>query len=382
MDFSLTPEQTKLKADTAEFARAELSADLIARDRDQYFNRDGWRRCAARGIMALPIPREWGGRGDDPVTTVAALEGLGYGCRDNGLWFSINAHLWGCSIPVLTFGSDAQRHAYLPRLCSGEWIGALAMSEREAGSDAYSLKTLARREGDDYLLNGSKMFVTNGPVADVMVVLATVDPGKGARGITAFLLERGTPGLEIGPPIEKMGLRTVPMGELHLRDCRVALTQRLGAEGNGFGIFAHAMEWERGFILSGAVGAMQYTLERCRQYARSRRQFGKPIGGFQLVSTKIVDMQMRLETSRLLLYKVAALKAAQRPAILEAAMAKLHISESWVQACQDAMQVHGGYGYLTEAELERDLRDALASRLYSGTSEIQRQIIAQWLGLG
>lgn len=382
MDFSLTRDQIKLKSDVAEFARAELGTDLIARDRAQQFDRAGWDSCGRQGILALPIPREWGGRGEDAVTAVAALEGLGYGCRDNGLWFAINAHLWGCSIPVLTFGTDAQRRAYLPRLGSGAWIGALAMSEREAGSDAYSLKTLARREGDHYVLNGSKLFVTNGPVADLMLVLATVDPARGARGITAFLVERGTPGLEIGPTVEKMGLRTVPMGELHLQDCTLPAAQRLGEEGGGFGIFAHAMEWERGFILAGAVGAMQYTLERSRKYARSRRQFGKPIGGFQLVSSKVVDMQMRLETSRLLLYTVATLKAAQRPAILEAAMAKLHISEAWVQTCQDAMQVHGGYGYLTETELERDLRDALASRIYSGTSEIQRQIIAQWLGLG
>ncbi len=381
MDYSLTGPQQKLKQETAEFARAALNADLVRRDQEQHFNLDGWRQCGALGLMALPVPEQWGGGGADAVTAVAALEGLGYGCRDNGLWFAINAHLWGCTIPLLAFGSDAQRRHFLPRLCSGEWIGALAISERDAGSDAYSLKTLARREGDAYVLNGSKMFVTNGPVADMMVVLATVDPDKGARGITAFLVERGTPGLEQGQAIAKMGLRTVPMGELHLRDCRVAATQRLGEEGNGFGIFAHAMEWERGLILAGAVGAMQYLLERSRQYARGRRQFGKPIGGFQLVSTKIVDMQMRLETSRLLLYKVAALKAELRPAILEAAMAKLHISEAWVQTCQDALQVHGGYGYLTETELERELRDALASRLYSGTSEIQRQIIAQWLGM-
>lgn len=382
MDYSLNEQQLALRSGTAAFAAAELAADLIRRDREQHFNRDGWNRCAARGLLGLPVAREWGGGGADAVTVVAALEGLGQGCRDNGLWFAINAHLWGCTIPVQIFGSDAQRRACLPRLGSGEWIGALAMSEREAGSDAYSLKTVARRDGDGYVLNGSKMFVTNSPVADLVLVLATLDPARGARGITAFLLERGTPGLEFGPPLEKMGLRTVPMGEVHLRDCRVPMTQRLGEEGNGFAIFAHAMEWERGFILAGAVGAMQYLLERTRQYARRRRQFGKAIGAFQLVATKIVDMQMRLETSRLLLYKVAALKAAGRPAILEAAMAKLHISEAWVQSCEDALQVHGGYGYLTETELERELRDALASRLYSGTSEIQRQIIAQWLGLG
>lgn len=382
MDYALDKQQQQLKSDTAAFAAAELNTDLVRRDRDQHFNRDGWNRCAAQGLLALPVPREWGGRGADAVTVVAALEGLGKGCRDNGLWFAINAHLWGCTIPVLTFGTDAQRRAYLPRLGSGACIGALAMTEREAGSDAYSLQTRALRDGGDYVLNGSKMFITNSPVADLVLVLATLDPARGARGISAFLLERGTPGLEFGPALEKMGLRTVPMGEVHLRDCRVPASQRLGEEGNGFAIFAHAMEWERGFILAGAVGAMESLLERTRQYARRRRQFGKAIGAFQLVATKIVDMQMRLEMSRLMLYKVATLKAAGKPAILEAAMAKLHISEAWVQSCQDALQVHGGYGYLTETELERELRDALASRLYSGTSEIQRQIIAQWLGLG
>ncbi|MBI2311679.1 MAG: acyl-CoA dehydrogenase family protein [Betaproteobacteria bacterium] len=381
MDFALTPEQAQLKESVARFAQSELNQDLPQRDREQAFNRAGWQRCAETGIQGLPVPRRYGGQEADPLTTSAALEGLGYGCRDNGLCFAINAHLWGCVQPILTFGSESQKERFLPRLCSGEWIGALAVSEREAGSDAYSLKTRAARDGDRYLLTGSKMFVTNGPVADLILVFATVDPAKGAHGITGFLVEKGTPGLRAGPTIEKMGLRTVPMGELTLESCAVPVENRIGAEGAGLALFNHAMEWERGFILAGAVGAMQRQLEQCRQHARTRRQFGQPIGAFQLVSSKLVDMQLRLEAARLLLYKVAWLKSHKRPALMEASQAKLFISEAWVQSCQDAMQIHGGYGYLTESEVERDLRDALASRLFSGTSEIQRQVIAHWLGL-
>jgi hypothetical protein len=177
-----------------------------------------------------------------------------------------------------------------------------------------------------------------------------------------------------------MGLRTAPMGELTLVDCEVPAENRLGAEGAGLALFNHAMEWERGFILASAVGAMQRTLERCRRHVRRRRQFGKPLGAFQLVATKLVDMHLRLEAARLLLYKVAWLKSLERSAVMEAAAAKLYISEAWVRCCEDAIQLHGGYGYLTGGEVERELRDALASRLYSGTSEIQRLVIAQWLG--
>lgn len=381
MDFTLTEEQLRIKESFARFARAELNHAMPNRDREQVFNRSGWKRCAEIGVHGLPLPRRYGGRDADPVTTMLALEGLGSGCTDNGLCFAINAHLWGCAFPIHTFGSDEQKDRFLPDLCSGEKVGALAVTEREAGSDAYSLKTVAKLRGNRYLLNGSKIFVTNGPIADVILVLASVDPGKGAHGISCFLVEKGAPGLRIGPAVEKMGLRTVPMGELFLENCEVAVANRLGREGAGLAVFNHAMEWERAFILATALGAMQRLLERCREYARSRRQFGRPIGAFQLVSTRLVDMLVRLETARLLLYRVAWLKATGQRATMEAAMAKLYVSEAWVASCQDAMQIHGAYGYLSESELERELRDALASRLYSGTSEIQRQVIAQWMGV-
>jgi alkylation response protein AidB-like acyl-CoA dehydrogenase len=327
------------------------------------------------------VPTRFGGKGADPLSTMAALEGLGYGCRDNGLCFALNAHLWGSVLPVLKFGDDAQKERFLPGLGAGELIGALAMSEPDAGSDAYAIRTTAEMRNGHYVLNGHKIFVTNGPVAEVFLVLATLDPSAGAKAITAFLVEKGTAGLVAGPAVDKMGLRTAMMGEVTLENCAIPAENRLGREGAGAAVFGLAMEWERGFILASAVGTMRRQFEECRQYARSRRQFGQPIGAFQHVSGKLVDMQLRLEASRMLLYKVGWLKSQDRTAILESVMAKLFISESWVQSSQDAMQIHGGRGYLTENEIERDLRDALASRIYSGTSEMQRRMIAQWMGL-
>lgn len=382
MDFYFTPEQVQLKESTSRFARNELNGDLQRRDRNQTFNRAGWRRCAEMGLQGLLTPVAYGGKGFDPLTAVAALEGLGYGCLDNGLCFAVNAHLWGCCHPLLTFGTAQQKKRFLPDLCSGKSIGALAMTEPEAGSDAYALRTLAARSGKRYLLNGRKVFVTNGPVADLIVVLATVDPAKGAHGVNAFLVEKDSPGLTCSAAVEKMGLRTAQMGELRLENCSVPAANRLGGEGAGLALFNHAMEWERGFILASAVGAMQRQLEQCRRYARTRRQFGQAIGSFQQISGKLVDMQVRLEAARMLLYKVAWLKSAGRRAIVEAAMAKLYISDAWVRSSEDAIQIHGGSGYLTATGVERDLRDALASRIYSGTSEIQRQVIAHWMGVG
>jgi alkylation response protein AidB-like acyl-CoA dehydrogenase len=255
------------------------------------------------------------------------------------------------------------------------------MSEPGAGSDSSSLTTSARRHGDRWLLNGTKTFVTNAPVADIFVVFAATDPGKGFMGITGFLIEASAPGLRVGPPIEKLGLRTSPMSELILEDCEVPNELLLGREGGGAKIFASSMEWERGCLLASYIGAMEHQLEVCIEYARNRRQFKRPIGKFQSVANKIVDMKVRLETARLLLYKVGWLKTAGQNAVLDAAMAKLWLSEAWVQSCLDAIQIHGGYGYTTAYELERDLRDSIGGRIYSGTSEIQRNIIAAELRL-
>lgn len=370
-----------MRTSVAEFAATELCEGLLERDEQAEFNRDGWIKSAGLGIQGLPFPEKYGGAGADALTTVGVLESFGYGCRDNGLSFSINAHMWTAAMPLLSFGTDEQKQRYLPGLCTGGLIGGNAMSEPNSGSDAFSLTTTATREGEIYRINGNKIFVTNGSIADVLVVFATVDPKKGPRGVTAFLVERNFPGFRISRQMDKMGMRTSPMAEVFLEDCEVPIANRLGREGAGSSLFADAMTWERGCILATAVGSMQRLLEASIDYARERKQFGQPIGKFQLVASKIVDMQLSIETSRALLYRQAWLRSFGKNVFKEAALAKLHISESWVKCAQDALQIHGGYGYMKELGLERELRDATASTLYSGTSELQRVIIAPLLGL-
>jgi alkylation response protein AidB-like acyl-CoA dehydrogenase len=381
MDFSWTEEQLKFKNAVIEFAKKELNTGLLDRDRQGELARENWNKCARMGILGLAIPEQYGGGGTDILTTMLVMEGLGYGCRDNGLIFAMNAQMWSVQHPILTFGTEAQKQNYLPGMCNGELIGAHGMSEPDSGSDAYSLHTRAERVSDGYRLNGTKMFVTNAPVADVALVFATVNSAKRIGGVTAFLVDKGTPGFRVSRSIEKMGLRTSPMGELILEDCVVPLESRLGSEGAGSSIFNSSMEWERSCILGSHIGAMEHQLEECIRYARERSQFGQRIGKFQSVANRIADMKVRLETARLLLYKVAWLNQNGKPAIMEAALAKLYLSESFVSSSLDAVRTYGGYGYMTELEVERDLRDSVGGLLYSGTSDIQRVIIARWLGL-
>ena len=381
MDFDLTDDQRSLRASIVEFARRELNDDVLERDKDGTFSREAWRKCAELGILGLPVPEEHGGSGADPSTTLVALEALGYGCTDNGLLFSLNAQMWAIETPILRFGSDEQKARYLPGLADGSILAAHGMSEPASGSDAFSLSTTARKDGDDYVLDGSKTFVTNAPASDLFLVFATIDKELGFAGVTAFLLEKDTPGLTVGKPLSKMGLRTSPMSELFFDGCRLPAANVLGKPGGGMRVFDHSMTWERGCILATTVGTMERQLERSLEYARERKQFGQPIGSFQAVSHKLVDMKLRLETSRLLLYHLGSLLDAGKPTSLESALVKLHLSDSFVRSSLDALQVHGGYGYMTEYELERDVRDALGSKLYSGTSELQYAIAAKNLGL-
>ncbi len=381
MDFSWSEEQRRLREAATALGREKLNDDLVERDRRGEFNREGWSQLARFGIQGLPVPATHGGMGLDALTTVGVLEALGYGCRDNGLMFSVNAHMWTVEVPLVEFGTDEQKQRFLPRLVDGTWIGGNAMSEPGAGSDAHALVTRAERRGDHYVLNGSKIYVTNGSEADVVVAFASTDPSRGPHGISAFLVERDSPGLRVGARPAKMGLRTSPMSELFFDDCEVPAANLLGREGGGGALFTHAMTWERSCILASAVGSMQRLLETCIAFSKERKQFGRPIGSFQLVADKIVNMKLGLETARGLLYQAAWLRSRGRSIFLEAALAKLHISETWVRCAQDAIQLHGAYGYMEEAGIERELRDALGSRIYSGTSEIQRTIIASLLGL-
>jgi alkylation response protein AidB-like acyl-CoA dehydrogenase len=381
VDFALSAEQRELTEAAAAFARRELNQDLAKREDAGEFPRDAWRACAAFGIQGLPVPAEMGGAGADILTTALVMEALGYGCRDNGLLFSLNAQLWSVELPLVTFGTPEQQRAYLPGLVSGELIGGHAMTEPDSGSDALSMRTRAERRGDHYLLNGTKQFITNAPVADVLLVYAAVQGRPGMAGLSAFLVDAETPGLMVSGGVEKMGLRTSPTGEVALTDCLVPAASRLGPEGAAMAIFNSSMEWERSCLFASSVGAMRRQLDACVAYARTREQFGQPIGKFQAVSGKLADMYVRLEAARLLIYHVAWLKQQGRSAPAEAAAAKLFTSEAWVRSSQDAIQAHGGLGYLKEAGIERDLRDAMASTIYSGTSEIQRVVLARMLGL-
>ncbi|MEM7134102.1 MAG: acyl-CoA dehydrogenase family protein [Chloroflexota bacterium] len=381
MDFAWSEEQLEYKNAAIRFAHQELSTGVMEQDRQETFPRERWRKCADFGVLGLPFPETYGGSEADILMTMLVMEGLGYGGKDNGLLFALNAQMWAVQHPIHEFGSEAQKERYLPGLIGGDQVGAHGISEPESGSDAYAMRARAEKCDNGYILNGTKMFVTNAPVADLAVVFAATAPEQGSWGISAFLIETGTAGFTVGKNIEKMGLRTAPMGELILQDCFVTEENRLGPEGVGAHIFNSSMEWERACILGAHVGAMERQLEECVQYARTRKQFGQPIGKFQSISNRLADMQIRLETARLLLYKVAWLKKEGKPIHKEAAMAKLYLSEVFTESSMDAIRVHGGYGYTTEFEVERDLRDAIGGTLYSGTSDIQRNIIARYLGL-
>ncbi len=381
MDFAWNDEQLALRREIIRFAQGELNDNMIDRDRCEQFSWEHWKKCAQMGIQGLPVPQEYGGSGADTLTTVCALEALGYGCRDNGLLFSINAHMWTTEIPLMGFGTEEQKRRYLPKLVSGEWIGLHAMTEPMSGSDAYALRTRAERKGDRYVLNGSKTFITNAQDAHLFVIFANLDPAKGANGVSAFLVERETPGLSVGQKLHKMGLRTSPMAEVALVDCEIPVENLLGKEYGGQAIFTTSMEWERTCILASHLGMMQRLLEQSVKYARERNQFGQPIGKFAAISNKIAEMEVRLETGRLVLYKAAWLKSQGKHPLRESSIAKLYVSEAAVQSCLDAIQIFGGYGYMTDYEIERELRDAISSKIYSGTSEIQKVIIAGLHGL-
>ncbi len=377
MDFALSDEQQDWHDRAIRFARTELSDSVVDRDERGEFWREGWQRCARFGIQGLPIPVEYGGQGQGLAVTIAALEGLGYGCEDNGLIFAINAVLWTVATPILLHGTPEQKRRYPPRLCDGTHVGANGASEVGSGSDIYAMSTRAELRGDDWVLNGRKIWVTSGPVADLFVCYATADPTKGVLGIHAFIIPRDAPGLRVVREIKKLGLRTVPMGEIAFEDCRVPTDALLGRKGRGADVFRASMEWERGAILAWTLGAMRRQLERCIEHARTRKQFGKPIGRNQAVANRIVEMSLRLETCRPMVYKVGWLKEQGKDASVQAAMAKLHVSDCFVKNSLDAVQLFGASGYAADLGIERDLRDSVGSLIYSGTNDIQPQHCAQ-----
>lgn len=381
MDFSWTDEQLQLKQDAIDFARKELNHNIAERERNNEFPAEDWKKCAEFGILGLTIPKEYGGQGVDPLTTLLIMEGLGYGCRDNGLPFALNSQMWSFQPAILKFGSEEQKLKYLPPVCRGELVGAFGITEVESGSDSYAMQMTAKEVDGGYILNGRKAYITLAPVCDLCVVFASIDPALGRWGITAFIVEKGTKGFSTSPVRDKMGMRTTPMGDLIFEECFVPAENMLGPEGGGVSLFTTAMESERGYIFASQVGRLEKQLESAIAYANERQAFGQTVGKFQSVSNRIADMKMRLELAKMLMYKVAWLEENEMPLLMEAAMAKLYLSEMFVESSLDNIRIHGAKGYVTEFEIERDLRDGVGGLIYSGTSDIQRNIIARLLGL-
>jgi alkylation response protein AidB-like acyl-CoA dehydrogenase len=358
-----------------------LSEGHLEDDAAESFNRQKWDLIRESGVLRIPFAQEWGGLGHDALTLVYVLEHLGYGCRDNGLLFTLATQLVSAATPLQRFGSDELKERYLRRLIDGEIISAHAISEPSAGSDATAMLTLATEDGDSYILDGQKLFITSGPLADVITVYAKMETGGGATGITAFLVPTDTPGFNVGDPIPKMGLNTCPFCQLEFRDCRVPKENIIGKPGQGFFILEHVMNWEILCIFMMMVGEMQERMERCIAYAKKRQSFGRPIGSNQYVAGKIVDMKIGLETSRKHLYDTARRFARRRNVTTEISMAKLITSEANVQSAMHAVQIFGGRGYMREFGMEKALRDAIGGPIYSGTNETQRIRIASMLGL-
>jgi alkylation response protein AidB-like acyl-CoA dehydrogenase len=382
MDLNLSADDLDLRERIVRFAQNELSSGATDRDRAHQFSRDLWDKCGTMGLTGLPVPEVYGGSALSPLSCAVALEALGYGCTDGGLAFSVCAHLLACVVPIWKHGSDSMKQKYLPDLCTGRLIAVNAMTEPQTGSDPFGMAARAERQGDGYRVRGTKMFCSNGPVADIAVVYAATDKSKGYHGgITAFLIPTNSPGFSVGQVFEKMGLRTSPISELVLDDVLVPEENVIGRPGGGGPVFAESMDWERALLGACHLGTMQRLLEGALRHARTRKQFGQLIGKNQAVSHKIADMKVRLEAAKWLTYRAASALDISREASLYAAIAKLYASEAFVESARTAVQVMGGYGYMVESEIERVLRDAIGSTIYSGTSEMQRNIIARWLGM-
>lgn len=381
MSFELTDEQKIWRESLIAFARQELDYDIASYENSDGFPWEAWRKCAEMQILGLPFPEEYGGGGVDFMTTVLSLQTLGYACKDAGLVHAIATQIL-CGLQLQHFGSEDLKQKYLPLLCRGEKVFAQAITEPGSGSDALAMRTHATKQDGGFTLNGSKTFISNGPMADVVIVFAVTDPEKKTLGgISCLIVEDGMAGFQRCKPLKKMGLSTLKNGELFFDACAVATDGLMGREGQGAIIFNDSMEWERSLLPAAHLGTLERILEKSVDYAKERRAFGKAIGNYQAIANKISRMKMNVELGKGILYRCAALKDKKKRVAMDASICKLFISESLKQACLDAVQIHGGYGYMCEYEIERDLRDSIAATIYSGTSELQHNIIARLMGL-
>jgi len=373
----LTDEERAVQAAIRQFAQQEIAPQAAAIDEADRFPADLIAQMGRLGWLGLTVPAEFGGGGAGTLAYLLAIEEVARASAAVATILTVHSTLG--AYPIATWGTDEQRRRFLPRMATGELLGAYALTEPDAGSDAAAQRTRAVRDGDSYVLNGRKAFVSNGDVAGVTLVFASTDPSQRSRGISAFLVERGTPGMLPGAPMKKLGLHGSPTVQIAFEDCRVPAANRLGAEGEGFKIAMQVLDLGRCGIAAQAAGIAQAALDLAVAYVTGREQFGRPIGAFQGLRFKLADVHTRLSAARLLTYHAARLRDAGQPFSLEAATAKLHASATAVFAADTAVQVHGGYGYMREVPAERLLRDAKITEIYEGTSEIQRVVIARHL---
>jgi butyryl-CoA dehydrogenase len=379
MDFNYSPEQNMLRNMVREFAQKEIKPIAAETDREEKFPWDTIKKMGQLGLMGMTVPPEYGGSRIDTVCYMIALEEIGKVCGSTGL--TVEAHNSLGVGHIYERGNEEQRRKYLPNLLNGNGVGAWALTEPNAGSDAASLQTTAVLEGDEWVLNGSKQFITSGSVADVITVMAKTDKTKGARGISAFIVEKGTNGLIYGGEEEKMGFRGSLTSQLVLDDCRIPKENMIDEPGMGFIGAMQILDRGRTAVGALAVGLAQGALEECIEYSKQREQFGKPISKFQAIQWKIVDMATEIEAARMLVHRAAFLEDQGKPFGKEASMAKLFASEIAVKAAVEAVQIHGGYGYTKEYAVERFFRDVKLYTIGEGTSEVQRMVIAKHLDL-
>ncbi|MGS2777371.1 acyl-CoA dehydrogenase [Robertmurraya sp. GLU-23] len=377
MNFKLSEEHEMIRKMVRDFARNEVAPTAAERDEEERFDREIFDKMAELGLTGIPWPEEYGGIGSDYLAYCIAVEELSRVCASTGVTLSAHTSLAGW--PIYKFGSEEQKQKFLRPMALGEKIGGYGLTEPGSGSDAGGMKTTARRDGDDFILKGSKIFITNGGIADIYVVFAVTDATQKHKGTSAFIVESDTPGFSVGKKEKKLGIRSSPTTEIIFEDCRVPAANMLGAEGEGFKIAMMTLDGGRNGIAAQAVGIAQGALDAATDYAKERVQFGKPIAQQQGVGFKLADMATSIEASRLLTYQAAWLESEGLPYGKESAMSKLFAGDTAMKVTTEAVQIFGGYGYTKDYPVERYMRDAKITQIYEGTQEIQRLVISRMI---
>ncbi|WP_066635503.1 acyl-CoA dehydrogenase [Desulfolucanica intricata] len=375
--FQFTEEQLMIRDTVRKLAQNEIAPRAAEIDRTHEFPWENIKKMSELGLMGLPIPEEYGGAGMDFVSYILTIEEISKACATTGVILSVHTSVG--TFPILFFGNEEQKQKYIPKLAAGEYIGAFALTEPGAGSDASGLSTTAKLEGDHYIVNGSKIFITNGGVADIYITFVVTDKSKGSKGISCLIVEKDTPGFSIGKKEEKMGLNGSQTTEIVFDNARVPKENLLGKEGEGFKVAMSGLDGGRVGIAAQGLGIAQAALDAAIDYSKQRVQFGKPISAFQGIQFMLADMAAQVDAARLLVYRAAFLKAAGKPLSKEASMAKMFATDTAMKVTTDAVQIFGGYGYTKEYPVERYMRDAKITQIYEGTNQIQRMVIAKHL---